>query len=422
VAKSWVLTTLALGLVALTVAVPGSSAKPAAAAQVSNPATSDCYGREPGSATPPASSDIVIRCLYPASAGLGDRITVGVDNLQAELDAAGGCGGLVLFVDGLPLTGVAPDRCDPADGHVGFILTRNSANTAAWNHILGKPKAFQRNVGISVGSSSTRSYPSAPGVTVTLRLTQIPRAQFWVFLLLALGTVGLVGWLALRTTLLRDPNGDPGRPPNKRPFSLGRTQQAFWFTLAVLAYVFVYLVTSNLDSLSNSTLLLIAISGGTALGSEAIGRSGNDTLVKQLATLQASRATAEAQRAAAGHGPASAPALTAATTQLMSINAQIASVTAALTKNDSKGFFRDLVDDENGVSLQRLQVLVWTVVLGCIFINEVYAHLTMPDFSASLLTLMGISSGTYLAGKSSEVARAAAPVPVLPLVPADVTP
>ena len=129
-ARSSVLTTLALGLVLALTLVPGSSAKPTAAAQArSTPATSGCYGREPGSTTPPASSDIVIRCLYPASAGLGDRITVGVDNLPAELDAAGGCGGLVLFVDGLPLTGVAPDRCDPADGHVGFILTRNSSNT-----------------------------------------------------------------------------------------------------------------------------------------------------------------------------------------------------------------------------------------------------------------------------------------------------
>ena len=89
---------------------------------------------------------------------------------------------------------------------------------------------------------------------------------------------------------------------------------------------------------------------------------------------------------------------------------------------DGRAEFVVGVDDENGVSLQRLQVLVWTVVLGCIFVNEVYAHLTMPEFSATLLTLMGISSGTYLAGKSSEVSRAAAPVPVLPLAPGDVTP
>jgi hypothetical protein len=49
--------------------------------------------------------------------------------------------------------------------------------------------------------------------------------------------------------------------------------------------------------------------------------------------------------------------------------------------------------------LSPFQIAVWTLVLGIVFIRSVYVDLTMPDFDATLLTLMGISSGTYIGFK-----------------------
>jgi hypothetical protein len=46
--------------------------------------------------------------------------------------------------------------------------------------------------------------------------------------------------------------------------------------------------------------------------------------------------------------------------------------------------------------------LVWTWVLGIIFISSVYHGLQMPQFNPTLLGLMGISSGTYLGFKVPE--------------------
>ena len=61
---------------------------------------------------------------------------------------------------------------------------------------------------------------------------------------------------------------------------------------------------------------------------------------------------------------------------------------------------RDLISDDHGiVALDRLQVVVWTLVLGGIFLSSVLAYLTMPEFSATMLALMGISSGTYIGFK-----------------------
>jgi len=42
------------------------------------------------------------------------------------------------------------------------------------------------------------------------------------------------------------------------------------------------------------------------------------------------------------------------------------------------------------------------VVLGIMFVSSVYNNLTMPEFSATLLGLMGISSGTYIGFKFPE--------------------
>jgi hypothetical protein len=61
-----------------------------------------------------------------------------------------------------------------------------------------------------------------------------------------------------------------------------------------------------------------------------------------------------------------------------------------------------MLSDEQGISLHRLQLFVWTLVLGVIFVADVYNRLSMPQFSSTLLGLMGISSGTYLGFKAPE--------------------
>jgi hypothetical protein len=68
----------------------------------------------------------------------------------------------------------------------------------------------------------------------------------------------------------------------------------------------------------------------------------------------------------------------------------------------SQGFLRDVLSDENGISLYRFQLFIWTLVLGVIFCASVYDGLAMPQFSTTLLGLMGISSGTYLGFKVPE--------------------
>ena len=55
--------------------------------------------------------------------------------------------------------------------------------------------------------------------------------------------------------------------------------------------------------------------------------------------------------------------------------------------------------DGSGYSFHRFQIFAWTIVLGIIFLSSVYNNLTMPEFSTTLLGLMGISAGTYIGFK-----------------------
>ena len=62
----------------------------------------------------------------------------------------------------------------------------------------------------------------------------------------------------------------------------------------------------------------------------------------------------------------------------------------------------DLLSDGSGYSFHRFQIFAWTIVLGIIFVSSVYNNLTMPEFSTTLLGLMGLSAGTYIGFKFPE--------------------
>lgn len=327
----------------------------------------------PGGPTP------VVWCVRPAHVRLGDMITLTVNGLGSVVRPDGtGCDGLVLFLGGYPINGIQPSRCDIDDGHVGFRFSRNNADSDALYGLLGRPHSFTKPVSVTVGSSATRSFPQAldgvPGQNVMVSLDVIPRSQFWLFVIFAIVIAGGAVLLGRRTSLLREPTTGLDVPPGHTPpYSLSRTQHAFWIVLVLLSYVLVYMITSNLDSLSGSSLVLIVISSGTAVAGQLISNGSE--------------------------------------------------AAAAMTRAGSKGFVHDLIYDNDGVSLTRMQIVVWTITLGVIFANQVYVNLKMPEFSATLLTLMGISSGTYLTGKANTTAPtgATATTPAARRSPADVT-
>ncbi len=195
---------------------------------------------------------------------------------------------------------------------------------------------------------------------------------------------------------------------------------AFWFFLIYVSYLVIWLITDSLDTITPSLLGLMGISAGTALG-EALIDSGKDTTkASQLQDFTAEKQSLEqgipelqSQINALNAKSALTPEDTAnrdslnkqlqdSRTRLSQLNQQIETLTPATTAGVSEGVLRDILRDGSGYSFHRFQIFAWSIVLGIIFLSAVYNSLTMPEFSTTLLGLMGISSGTYIGFKFPE--------------------
>ena len=302
------------------------------------------------------------------AAGLGDRVVVSVRNFSKLLDqASANCHGIVLFVDALPLRGMPPESCNPYDGTVRYLLDRvPDQNDAEWHRLLGSPNGFTRKVRVSVGANDQFAVPTD---VTAFPLAVIPPMAFYLFLILLFFSLLLFIHLCRTTSIIRAPVPPAGG--GQRPYSLSRFQMAFWFFLVITGYVMVWMITGELDTITDSILALIGIGAGTSLG----------------AALIDSAPAAAAPVAPGQSAPPPLPVPPPAPTQ---------------------GFLSDVLSDssEGGISIHRFQMFAWTLILGVIFVSSVYAGLAMPEFNATLLGLMGISSGTYLGFKFPEKKRA----------------
>ena len=226
-------------------------------------------------------------------------------------------------------------------------------------------------------------------------------------------------WLARTTNLIREP-GDCPAPGKLRPYNLGRTQMAFWFIMIYASYVTIWLITDALDTITPSLLGLMGISAGTALGEALIDSGKNDANSDRLQTATAEKQSLEqsipelqtqidalnSKTSLAAEDTSNRDSLNkqlqANRAQLAQINQQIQSLTPSATAGVSKGFLTDILSDGSGYSFHRFQIFAWTIILGIMFASSVYNNLSMPEFSTTLLGLMGISSGTYIGFKFPE--------------------
>ncbi|MDB5137692.1 MAG: hypothetical protein JWP37_4295, partial [Mucilaginibacter sp.] len=154
---------------------------------------------------------------------------------------------------------------------------------------------------------------------------------------------------------------------SKPAFSLAKTQLAFWSVIIIGSYVYVAFFTPGSNGIKfyvninavNLTLLGIA-AGTTVIGKAIDGNQQTNTTPDK-----------DKQQNQPGTG----------------------------------FFFTDIISDETGVSIHRLQNVIWTAVVGVIYITYVYSNCILPDdkiITNTLMGLMGISSIAYLGVKTKE--------------------
>lgn len=347
----------------------------------------------------------------PRAAFLGDWIVVSVchlDVLMKQAEAAQEP--LSLFIQGKDFE-CQSSGIDFDSGQVTFILGRNVHNKDYWHPLLYNP-LFDPTISlhVSAGVHGSRPLPRAPGANTTIVLTKLYTdwsTLLWLALLLAI-VIALLTY-SRRSDLLRD---GPALAGVRQPYSVARVQMAWWFFLILTGFSYIWMVTGDNDTISPSLLALMGISAATAVAAVAIsqaeariGARGKliddelgivdkviDRVVVDAADANA-RGNADLQQVLARRRAE----LESRRTALIVERSNLGAVAY------SQGFWHDLVTDERGaVALDRFQIVGWTAILGFVFVQGVVWDLSMPEFSATTLALMGISSGTYIGFKVAD--------------------
>lgn len=338
-------------------------------------------------------------------AGLGEEITLtvtGLEDLKKEAEQKKKA--IIPCVNGLPLKGIKSYLVDKDT--MKFFLIRTPESKDAWKALLDQKNGFfTRKASISVGLED--------GLPVETEVNdfQIVVIQKWRFYFLAavfLFFLILLLWLARGSEILRN-SGPKPEGGKKRTYSLGLSQMAIWFVIIIGSYLFLWLSTGDLGTLTDSVLGLMGISAGTAIGAAIIDSGKRTVATTEREKLQAERDTLTANLKALEEKIATDPKLNElkaeklkASARIQEIDDQLNNLPAVEKGVPSQGWLFDVLSDVNGISFHRFQMLAWTFVLVIIFLTEVYNNLKMPEFSGTLLGLMGISSGTYIGFKFPE--------------------
>ncbi|WP_148219290.1 hypothetical protein [Azospirillum sp. B510] len=183
-----------------------------------------------------------------------------------------------------------------------------------------------------------------------------------------------------RTDAITPIAGVPMPPGYRAPYSLARFQLLWWSGIVTASYVAILTITGSMDTITTGTMTLMGIVGGTSvLAAFQDRRPGDDDSRR--------RQHAAAYVAAAGASPPDRTMMDASLAEVYP---------------PSQGLLPDLLSDAGGYNIHRLQLLAWTGVLGITFLYEVTRTLGMPELSANLLALTGISNGTYFGFKMQE--------------------
>jgi len=182
------------------------------------------------------------------------------------------------------------------------------------------------------------------------------------YLLLGFGFILGVGFALLRlgrdSGLLRDVTDLAVRC---RSFSLSRVQMAWWFFIVFASYMWLWLVGEGIPTLSSQALGLLGIGSATYFAAASVD------------------------------------------------------ATKPPVDSESQGFWNDILSDAQGLALYRFQMLVFNLLFGVLFILYVVQHVSMPEFDGNILTLMGMSAGTYAGFKIPEKTQSVALNPPSPV-------
>lgn len=174
----------------------------------------------------------------------------------------------------------------------------------------------------------------------------------------------IIYWLNAKYNLLKDKSSII-----QKPYSYSRVQLTWWTLIIISSFISIFIAKGNLPILDNSLIILLGISSATTATAGIIDVADQS---KQNVTL--------------------------------------------IQNMQSEGFFLDILSDANGVSIHRLQAVLFNLIIGIWVIYSVLIGMKtctssvsatcinsiIPVIDANKLLLLGVSATTYTAIKTNE--------------------
>jgi hypothetical protein len=347
-----------------------------------------------------------------------------------------------LFMNGVEVKGLDPALDGTYQGDnaqsmpaLVFTLQRNKNNDAFWKDLMGSIVGMHVPVVISLAEQAGDGKairPTIVGSPLTAASFEFEVIGFWrlvAALVTVIAVISLVWGHARTRTTLRD-SYLPQIKPSLQTYSLARWQMAFWFTLIFAAFVCLFVVLWDTNTITTQALMLMGISGTTALAAveidsikdspaDAANRGLQALGLKTYADVQRVQQEIDSRKVELAGLPSESPPETQSRhgkhvhspteqrrrqlqVEIQDRDNILRTYTAKTKPFLTQGWFKDITTDLNGTAVHRVQAVCWTFALGAVFVITVYRTLAMPDFNANLLTLMGISSAGYVGFKYPE--------------------
>ena len=172
---------------------------------------------------------------------------------------------------------------------------------------------------------------------------------FWIILYLI-----IIVFLDLKYQLLRNTS-----TAKKKSYSYSRMQLAWWIGLVLCAFIAVIFSNNNpgldIPNIPNGILIVLGLSCGTS-----------------------------------------------AAAKLTDVSDQLNNPLNRHQNNEGTNLILDILSDKDGPSIHRLQSVLFNIIFGIWFFLNVWNHGSIPDIDPNALVLLGLSSGTYAALKTTE--------------------
>lgn len=248
---------------------------------------------------------------------------------------------------------------------VGSCLKQDSLALTFALDSAGMTKVFYRNnseekVALGVGTKEKCLIDTGDNKVLTIMFMR-PNGKLFFWSISVFFAFFLL-WLCRKTNLIKD-SFTVGEE-NYRPYSLSRTQFAIWTFVIIISLLYIWFTTKEMASLPSSTFILLGISALVKLTSWYI----------EGLTAPSENSTRKASVVSSGRSK----------------------------EGKVPQFLRDLISDTEGVSIHRLQNLLFTVFLAIFFWWEVMNHLELPVISTNMLALLGVSGAAYTFNKKEE--------------------